>query len=61
MTAIAVITQEADIAERGRRWGAAVQAHVDVIGGPGALHRAWRRSAAIIVDAAVLPLSLIHI
>ncbi|WP_293785737.1 septum site-determining protein Ssd [uncultured Aeromicrobium sp.] len=55
MTAIAVITQEADIAERGRRWGAAVQAHVDVIGGPDALHRAWRRSAAIIVDAAVLP------
>ncbi|WP_166375877.1 septum site-determining protein Ssd [Aeromicrobium phragmitis] len=55
MASIAVVTEQADIAERGQRWGAAVQAHVEVVGVPDAVHRAWRRCEAVIVDAAVLP------
>ncbi|MFD1859470.1 hypothetical protein EHW97_07655 [Aeromicrobium camelliae] len=54
MSSIAVVTEQADIAERGQRWGAAVQAHVDIVHGPDALHRSWRRSEAVIVDAAAL-------
>lgn len=55
MASIAVVTEQADVAECGRRWGAAVQAEVDVVRGPDAVHRSWRRSRAVIVDAATLP------